>query len=196
VSDHDESDPTAPAPSEATDEEVTSPVVRSAGDTTVITRTVARVVVPLIVVTSISLLIQGHNLPGGGFIGGVLTATAFALLFVVYGIDYVREQAFPLMAGNPDDGNGFVEVYQNTFGLGLGLAVASGLVPMLLGPLGDLLGLWALPTYPFLTQAVVFVEHVPLYGEVELASALAFDLGVYLVVVGGLLTILGRVGRE
>jgi multicomponent Na+:H+ antiporter subunit B len=49
---------------------------------------------------------------------------------------------------------------------------------------------------PFLTQAVVFVEHIPLYGELEFASALAFDLGVYFVVVGSLLTILAVVGKE
>ena len=50
--------------------------------------------------------------------------------------------------------------------------------------------------FPFLTQGVLFLEHVPLYEDFEVASALAFDLGVYFAVVGGLLTILEEVGRE
>lgn len=161
----------------------TSAVVTSVGDTTVIARTVARVTVPIIVVVSIALLIQGHNLPGGGFIGGVLTSTAFVLLFVVYGIDFVRNEAFPPTSGNPGEVNGIVAPYRNLFGVGLALAAASGLVPILLG-------------FPFLTQAVVFLKGIPLYHELEIASALAFDLGVYFVVVGGLLTIVGRVGQE
>lgn len=161
----------------------TSAVVTSPGDTTVITRTVARVVVPLIAVLSISLLLQGHNLPGGGFIGGVLSASAFAVLFVVYGIDYVRDVAFPGIGGDRAADHGYIDIYRTMFGAGLGLAAGSGLVAILVG-------------FPFLTQAVVFLKHVPIYGEVEVASALAFDLGVYFVVVGGLLTILGRVGEE
>jgi len=165
------------------EETLTSAVVTSDGDTTVIARTVARVAVPIIVVVSIALLIRGHNLPGGGFIGAVLTSTAFVLLFVVYGIDFVREEAFPVTGGNPAEMDGIVAPYQNLYAVGLALAAASGLVPIVLG-------------FPFLTQAVVFLEGIPLYHELEVASALAFDLGVYFVVVGGLLTIVGRVGQE
>ena len=55
-----------------------------------ITRTTARVVVPIVLVVAVSLLLQGHNLPGGGFIGGVLTAAAFALVYVAYGLDYLE----------------------------------------------------------------------------------------------------------
>jgi multicomponent Na+:H+ antiporter subunit B len=50
--------------------------------------------------------------------------------------------------------------------------------------------------YPFLTQGVAFVEPLPVYHELEVASALAFDLGVYAVVVGALLTITAVVGGE
>ena len=53
--------------------------------TTVIARTITRVVVPFILLTAVSLLFQGHNLPGGGFIAGVLTCTAFALVYIIYG---------------------------------------------------------------------------------------------------------------
>ena len=69
------------------------------------------------------------------------------------------------------------------FALGLGAAVASGVAAMALG-------------YPFLTQGVAFVEGLPAYHTFEVASALVFDLGVYAVVVGALLTITAVVGGE
>ena len=52
--------------------------------TTIIMKTTARVVVPIVLVVAISLFLQGHSLPGGGFIGGVLTVAGFALVYVAY----------------------------------------------------------------------------------------------------------------
>lgn len=149
---------------------------------TVIAKTVTRTVVPLIAVTAIALLLQGHNLPGGGFIAGVLTATAFVLLYVIYGIETVRRE---LIVRSEGYGllSGPTESYARAFTAGLALAVVSGVAAMLF-------------EVPFLTQAVVFVEPLPLYGELEFASALAFDLGVYFAVVGSVLTILAVVGKE
>jgi multicomponent Na+:H+ antiporter subunit B len=151
---------------------------------TVIARTVTRTVVPLIALTAVALLLQGHNLPGGGFIAGVLTTTAFALLYIVYGIDSVRHdlidgggEAFAPVLDGP------VGEYTRAFAVGLAIAVAAGVGSMLLGA-------------PFLTQGVVFLEHVPVYEELEVASALMFDVGVYFVVVGALLSVLAVVGRE
>ena len=149
---------------------------------TVIAKTVTRTVVPIIAVTSVALLLQGHNLPGGGFIAGVLTTTAFALLYIIYGIEsvrhdlVVRSEGYGLLSGP-------TESYARTFAVGLALAVVAGIAAMVLG-------------VPFLTQGVVFLEGAPLYGELEFASALAFDLGVYFVVVGSLLTIIAVVGKE
>jgi multicomponent Na+:H+ antiporter subunit B len=149
---------------------------------TIIAKTVTRTVVPIIAVTAVALLLQGHNLPGGGFIAGVLTATAFVLLYVIYGIEavrrdlVVRSEGYGLLSGP-------TEAYARTFAAGLALALAAGIAAMLF-------------EVPFLTQAVVFLEGIPLYGELEVASALAFDLGVYFVVVGSLLTILVVVGKE
>ncbi|MFB6154752.1 MAG: MnhB domain-containing protein [Haloferacaceae archaeon] len=150
--------------------------------TTVIARTVVSVVVPLIVVTAVALLLQGHNRPGGGFIGAVLTVTAFVLVYVIFGLDYLQTSllGFPEESG---DGHRAVSAYRWLFALGLALAAGSGFVPILYG-------------LPFLTQGVAFLEGVPLYGELEVASAFAFDLGVYFAVVGGLLTIVGEVGSE
>ena len=172
-------DPGAATDGEAADGEADSRP-RSFVQTTVISRTVIRIVVPLILLTAVALLLQGHNLPGGGFIGAVLTATAFVLVYVVFGIGYLRET----LLGEEDEGPGtMVERYRTLFALGLALAAGSGLVPLLF-------------EYPFLTQSVLFLHGVPLYGELEVASAFAFDLGVYFTVVGGLLTIVEEVGAE
>ncbi len=151
--------------------------------TTVISRTVARTVVPIILLTAVALLLQGHNLPGGGFIAGVLTTTAFALVYIVYGGEYLQRALLTSDAGEDYLFDGAVGEYTRAFTIGLVLAVAAGLGAIVLG--GNFLG-----------QGVVFIEHVPVYEEIEVASALAFDLGVYFVVVGALLTILGVVGGE
>ena len=151
-----------------------------AGRTTVIARSTVRLVVPVILITSIALLLQGHNLPGGGFIGAVLTTTAFVLVYVVFGIEFLREVVgLSAEAG----GERLIAGYRWLFGAGLALAAGSGIVPVLY----DL---------PFLMQGFVILEHVPLYGEFEVASALAFDLGVYFTVVGALLAVVGEVGAE
>jgi multicomponent Na+:H+ antiporter subunit B len=153
--------------------------------TTIITKTTARVVVPIVLVVAISLLLQGHNLPGGGFIGGVLTTAAFALIYVAYGLDYLE---VGVLDRDVDPGTGVFEhrtvaAYLRLFVFGLALAVGSGLAALL-------------SEEPFLSQDYEVFHHVPLYGEVELASALVFDVSVYCVVVGSLLTILSVVGAE
>jgi multicomponent Na+:H+ antiporter subunit B len=151
---------------------------------TVIARTVTRLVVPLILLTAIALLLQGHNLPGGGFIAGVLTVTAFVLIYVIFGLDYLEEE---LLDRQPpvrtETEMGIVKEFGAVYGVGLAVAVASGVAAIALG-------------YPFLTQSVAFIEPLPVYHELEVASALAFDLGVYAVVVGALLTIVAEVGAE
>ncbi|WP_181686153.1 MnhB domain-containing protein [Halorhabdus salina] len=161
-------------------------------DTTIIAQTSTRVVVPIILLVAIALLLQGHNLPGGGFIAGVLTVTGFALIYIIYGLRYVEQGLLhrtvvprSLPAGDDESQAGppISKEFGEIFTTGLALAAGSGLVAMAF----DL---------PFLSQGVLFVEGLPLYGHVEFASALAFDLGVYLVVVGGLLTILAVVGAE
>ncbi|NUB92971.1 sodium:proton antiporter [Haloterrigena sp. SYSU A558-1] len=153
--------------------------------TTVVMRTTARVVVPIILVVSISLFVEGHNLPGGGFIGGVLTTTAFAVIYLAFGLDFLERGVLgrDVDPGKEPSRDRVVVAYRRLFEYGLAIAVLSGLAPLVFGQ-------------PFLTQTFVIFEHVPLYGEIELASALAFDFGVYCVVVGGLLTILSVVGAE
>jgi len=152
--------------------------------TTVIMRTTARIVVPIILVVAIALFLQGHNLPGGGFIGGVLTVAAFSLVYVAYNLDYLEEG---VLDREVDPGTGIFEhrtvvAYRRLFTVGLAVIIASALVPLAFGE-------------PVLSQTATHV-HVPLFGDVELASALVFDVGIYCVVVGGLLTIFSVVGAE
>jgi multicomponent Na+:H+ antiporter subunit B len=147
-------------------------------------KTTARVVVPIILVVAIALFLQGHNLPGGGFIGGVLTVTAFALVYVAYDLDYLESG---VLDRTVDERVGIFEhrtvtAYRRLFTFGLVVTAGSGVVAMLAGA-------------PFLSQTFEYV-HLPLYGEVELASALVFDIGIYCAVVGGLLTIFSVVGAE
>jgi len=151
--------------------------VVTTGDSTVIARTVARVAVPLVFLVAVSLTLRGHNLPGGGFIGGVMTAIAVVLLYVVFDLEFVRTRLVP---------GGRTGVTRTMFAVGLGVALVSGLVPVAFGD-------------GFLTQGYVILPEPlpgPFFHEFEVASALAFDVGVFLVVVGGLLTIVREVGAE
>ncbi len=153
--------------------------------TTTIMKTTARIAVPIILVLAISLFLQGHNLPGGGFIGGVLAAAALALVYVAYGLDFLE---IVVLQQDVDPGTGIFEhrsvaAYRRTFVLGLVVVVGSGIGGLVLGE-------------PFLAQTYTIVEGVPIYHEIELATALVFDFGVFLVVVGGVLTVLSVVGAE
>lgn len=154
----------------------------SDGRTTVITQTVTRIVVPITLLTAIALLLRGHNLPGGGFIGAVLAVAAVALIYIIFGLDYLQSDILD-MPTDSNENHGLVDGYRWMAAIGLAIAAGSSLVPIAFG-------------LPFLTEGVLFVEHIPLYGEIEVASAFAFDLGVFFAVVGGLLTIVGEVGNE
>jgi len=136
--------------------------------TTVITKTITKICVPLVIMFSISIYLQGHQKPGGGFIGGVMFASIIALLYVAFNLEYV-ESFF-----DPD--------WSNWFAFGLLLAVITGLAPILVN-------------HTFFRSAVTFL-HVPLLGEIELVSAALFDTGVYFVVIGGLLFIFKNVGDD
>jgi multicomponent Na+:H+ antiporter subunit B len=152
--------------------------------TTVIMRTTARVVVPIVLVVAVSLFLQGHSLPGGGFIGGVLTVAAFALVYVAYDLDYLE---VGVLGREVDPAVGIfehrtVEAYRRLFTFGLVVTAGSGFGALAFGE-------------AFLSQTFAYF-HLPLFGEVELATTLVFDLGIYCVVVGGLLTVFSVVGAE
>ncbi|QZX84492.1 monovalent cation/H+ antiporter subunit A [Metapseudomonas otitidis] len=132
-----------------------------------ILETLSRLLLPLALMVSAFIFLRGHNLPGGGFIAGLITAVALVLQYIASGSAYV-ESRLPLR-------------YQRMAGCGVLLAGLTGL------------GSWAFGA-PFLTSAFDHF-HLPLVGEFELATALAFDLGVYLAVVGAVMLILSGLGK-
>ena len=128
---------------------------------------VAQILLPLALLVSVYIFLRGHNQPGGGFIAGLITATALILQYMARGYDWTRERlpiSYPAVAVS-----------------GLAVALATGLGSWLFG-------------YPFLTSAFSHF-HIPWVGEIELATAMLFDLGVYLAVVGATLMILINLGR-
>jgi monovalent cation:proton antiporter len=130
--------------------------------------TVTRLVFFVVLLFSLYLLLRGHNSPGGGFIAGVMTALGILLQAIASDLRYVRQ----VLRVEP----------RLLAGVGLLTALTTGLVPMLLG-------------YPFLTSTFGHL-HVAWLGEVEIASAFFFDLGVYGVVVGGTLLMIMTLAEE
>ncbi len=127
---------------------------------TLIFRTVAPFVTALMLLFSAFVLLRGHNEPGGGFIGGLIAASALAIYGIAFGVGAVRRAIrFHPMA---------------IAGTGLLLATVSGFVSIFAG-VPFMTGLWIYP-------------HV--FGvEVPLATVMSFDIGVYLVVVGAITSI-------
>jgi multicomponent K+:H+ antiporter subunit A len=126
-----------------------------------------RAMLPLALLISLFLFLRGHNLPGGGFIAGLVTAVALILLYVARGQAWTQARqplSYPLLAGG-----------------GVLLATFTGLGSWLFGR-------------PFLTSAFGHFQ-IPLIGEIELATAMLFDLGVYMTVVGATLMILSGIGQ-
>ena len=121
-----------------------------------------------IVVVSLYLLFVGHNQPGGGFVGGLVAGSGLALKFVVGGAESVR--------------NAVRVPPWVILGLGVVIASVTALVPVLLG-------------HSVLEHAA-FEWSVPLLGKVKATTALPFDIGVYLVVVGISLTALEAFGDD
>jgi len=128
---------------------------------------VSRLLLPLAVLVSIYFYLRGHNLPGGGFIAGLVLAIALVLQFVANGQAYVQSRM----------GTDF----QPWMGWGLLLAGACGM------------GSWFFGA-PFLTTTYDYPVW-PLVGAVPLASAAIFDLGVFLTVTGATLVALLSIAR-
>lgn len=122
---------------------------------------------PLLLVFSVFILLRGHYLPGGGFVGGLIASIAFVLHAFANGLSDTRK----LLRFHP----GFLMPG------GLALAFISGISPMIVSGLPFMTGLW----YP---------ESLPIVGN--LGSALFFDIGVYLVVQGVTLTIIFSISES
>lgn len=125
-----------------------------------------RYLVPVLLVFSLFLLTRGHNEPGGGFVGGLVAGAAFAL----YAIAHTVHQARRLLRFPP----------RTLIGVGLLIAVASGLIPLLF-------------QRPFLTGIWSTVD-LPILGKIGTPGI--FDIGVYFAVLGVVLQIVFELMEE
>ncbi|WP_453991268.1 Na(+)/H(+) antiporter subunit B [Bacillus nitroreducens] len=134
----------------------------------VIIRSVTKVAVVIIFTFAINLFISGHHNPGGGFIGGLAFSAGLVLLFLTFDIETVRNNL-------PLD-------FKVVAAIGVLIAVLTGVGGMLFGK-------------EFLTQAFGYFD-IPVFGKTELASAVLFDVGVALAVIGTSLTIIMSIGDD
>ena len=132
-----------------------------------ILRTATKYILPLLLMFSVFILLRGHYLPGGGFVGGLVAAVGFVLHMFTYGVENTRK----LLGIHPN----------KLLPYGLSLALLSGFAPVFLT--GE----------PFMT-GVWMKNAIPVIGKV--GSALFFDLGVYIVVFSVSLTILFTISEE
>ncbi|WP_136658581.1 Na+/H+ antiporter subunit B [Nitratireductor sp. XY-223] len=127
---------------------------------TLIFRTVAPYLSSLMVLFSVFVLLRGHNEPGGGFIGGLIAASAFAIYGIACGVSPVRRALYFHPMG--------------ISGAGLLMASVAGLLSVFSG-------------VPFMTGLWLYV---PIFREeLALSTVLLFDVGVYFVVVGAITSI-------
>lgn len=129
---------------------------------------ITRIAFPTMMVVSLYFFFAGHNAPGGGFAGGLVAALAFSLRYLAGGRAEL-EETLPVDAGR-------------ILGTGLGLSVLAATLPMVFGS-------------PPLTSHV-WDFHLPVIGEMHVPSALLFDAGVYLIVIGLIMHILRSLGSQ
>ena len=133
----------------------------------IIFQTATTYLLPLLLLFSVFILLRGHYLPGGGFVGGLIAATAIVLHRLAFGLEETQR----MLGFHPGV----------LMPVGLLLALGSGWLPMLWAGEPFMTGLWA-------------SEPIPVIGLV--GTALFFDTGVYLVVVGVTLTILFTISEK
>ncbi|WP_179991231.1 monovalent cation/H+ antiporter subunit A [Acinetobacter sp. YH16058] len=133
-------------------------------------RITASWILPIALVVSLYIFLRGHNLPGGGFIAGLITAMALIIQYIALGQDHT-EQMLKAKSGR---------LYEIWIGVGLSIAGLTGLAAWFWGR-------------PFLTSAHIYVNP-PIIGEMHLASAALFDVGVYVTVVGAVMLMISVLG--
>ena len=122
---------------------------------------------PLALMVAVFVFMRGHNLPGGGFVAGLVTGIALILLYIANGIGWAGARMHVS--------------FTPVIGAGVFIAGLTGLASWFFGK-------------PFLTSAHGH-PHLPVLGDLPLASAMAFDLGVYLTVVGVVMLVLSSLGK-
>lgn len=133
-----------------------------------ILQTATKFLMPLLLLFSIFILIKGHNEPGGGFVGGLIAASAFALHAFAYNVESTRN---------------LLRITPHTL-------IGSGLLLSLLSSTLSLL-----THQPFMTGIWIQLEVLEI-GTIDLGTPLFFDFGVYLLVLGISLMILLSIAEE
>lgn len=133
-------------------------------------RITASWILPVALVVSLYIFMRGHNLPGGGFIAGLVTSLALIIQYIAVGQDKT-EQLLGAKSGR---------LYEIWIGVGLTIAGLTGVAAWF----------WS---RPFLTSAHIYVSP-PMIGEMHLASAALFDVGVYVTVVGATMLMISVLG--
>jgi multicomponent K+:H+ antiporter subunit A len=131
-------------------------------DSLLVPALIMRVLFPVIATVAVYLFMRGHDLPGGGFVAGLTMSTAFILQYMAAGTRWVEARLIILPV--------------RWIGLGLLLAVLTGAAAWLFG-------------FPFLTSYFDYAD-LPAVGRMPLSSAVLFDLGVFVLVVGATALIL------
>ncbi len=144
------------------------PSARSEADRhPIMLRMLMQPLLPLALAMAVYLFLRGHNLPGGGFVAGLIAAVALVLQYMAGGFAFadarVRLDGVALL------------------GAGLLVATLTGAASMAFG-------------FPFLKSAFTYIDAAPL-DAIGLASSMVFDAGIFLVVVGTLLMVLTQLGR-
>ncbi|QED46560.1 Na(+)/H(+) antiporter subunit B [Cytobacillus dafuensis] len=134
----------------------------------VILRSVTKVAIVVILTFSIYLFLGGHHNPGGGFIGGLSVAAGLVLLYLAFDIETVRKNI-------PVD-------FKKLAGLGVLIAVLTGVSSLFFDK-------------PFLNQTFGYFN-LPIFGKTELATAVLFDIGVALAVIGTAVTIILSISED
>lgn len=134
----------------------------------VIMQFTAKLVFFIIFFFAVHLFFAGHYTPGGGFVGGLVTASAIVLLIIAFDLKKVQT-ILPIN-------------YINMVAIGLILALGTAAFSMFTGK-------------PFFTHYYDYFN-LPILGKTSLHTAALFDLGVYLVVVGVTMTIIQTIGED
>ncbi len=128
---------------------------------------ICRPLLPLALLVALYLMLRGHNAPGGGFIAGLVAGVALVMQYLASGLDWT---------------NARMKIdYFKVIAAGLAIALATGVASWFFA-------------HPFMTTTFTHV-HWPVVGEFEVASAMVFDLGVFLTVVGITMLILAELGK-
>lgn len=132
----------------------------------IIIATATRYLFPLLLTFSLFVLLRGHNEPGGGFVGGLVAASAYALYFLAFGVESAKKtlKVHPV----------------KLVAAGLSITLASAVLPLFFGK-QFMTGIWC-------------DYHLPIFGKV--GTPFMFDIGVYVLVIGIVLEIIFALAEE